>query len=133
MNHLIKTTKREKVNKSAMYHFNGEELLQIGKDISQQLADLRQLENHKKAVVSEFKAKMDAKESEIQINSGYIQNGFCYRNYECYLVRNFDAGIREYFDIHTGDLITTEKLTPDDYQTKIDLEQSQKDDAEDQE
>lgn len=122
MSELIKTTKREKVNKSAMYHFSGEELLAKGKDISQQLSDLRQLENEKKAITSEYKAKIDAKQAEININSGHIQNGFCYRNYECYLVRNFDSGNREYYDVHTGELVTQEKLSPDDYQVKIDLE-----------
>lgn len=127
MKELIKKTKREKVSKSAMYYFNGEELLQIGKDISQQLSDLRQLENQKKAIVSEFKAKIDAKTSEININSGYIQNGFCYRTYDCYLVRNFEEGNREYYNSHTGELVATEKLTPDDYQVKIDLEESNKD------
>lgn len=124
--HLIKTTKREKVRKFAIYYFNQEELLDIGKNVGRKVQESKALEDQKKAVTSDFKARIDSVDAEINLMSTHLQTGFCHKDYECYLVRNYTTHTREYWDVNTSELITTEKLTPEDYQMKLDLEESEK-------
>lgn len=107
-------------NYRAKYNFTQHELSQRSQDLCDAVDQREQLMAEKKEIVSTFKAKIEAKESDIRQYASHIKNGYEYRDYQCRVVKDFDNHKKDYYDIASGDLIGTEKLTALDYQTKID-------------
>lgn len=63
--------------------FSPEELLEVGKTLADATNALTGLEEDKKRVMSDFKAKLDAKQADITIASNKIATGYENRNVEC--------------------------------------------------
>lgn len=71
------------ITKSLKHIFNDAELLQIGKDLADKANELASLEDDKKRVTSDFKAKIDTVTAEIGIMSRNISTGNEYRMIKC--------------------------------------------------
>lgn len=94
--------------------------------LQQMLAAMRQkdeIEDEFKTTKSNYKSKIDAKTAEIKLVGNLLNAGFEDRTFTCTLVKNFDDGRREYFEIGTGKLIGTEPLTSADYQTQLQIDE----------
>lgn len=94
--------------------------------LQQMLAAMRQkdeIEDEFKTTKSNYKSKIDAKTAEIKLVGNLLNAGFEDRTFTCTLVKNFDDGRREYFEIGTGKLIGTEPLTASDYQTQLQIDE----------
>lgn len=101
------------------YAFTSEELTSKSRQLAEACTKKTQIETEKKSVVSEFKAKIDAQDSQINLLSGHISNGFETRNVECEVEKDFDKGIKKYS--HNGITYDTVPLTNLDRQTELAL------------
>lgn len=94
--------------------------------LQQMLAAMRQkdeIEDEFKTTKSNYKSKIDAKTAEIKLVGNLLNAGFEDRTFTCTLVKNFDEGRREYFEIGSNRLVGTEPLTASDYQTQLQIDE----------
>jgi hypothetical protein len=114
---MKKNTPEQKELHTIRYEFGQHEL----KDFSNQLAvacrKKAEVEEEKKSVVSQFKATIDNQEAQISILSSRITNGYEYRNVDCVVKKDFKKGIKQFY--FEGTLYDESKLSPEDYQLKI--------------
>lgn len=99
------------------YDFTEEETAQKSKQLAIACSEKKQIEDQKKEVNSEFKYKLDSKDAEINLLSTHIQNGYEMRKVKCEVDRDLDAGKKYY--VYNGEIVKTEKLSPEDYQLRI--------------
>lgn len=89
------------------------------KEIAGVLARKNMVEDEKKSVMSSYKDRIDRFEMDINKLSRNIIDGYEIRDFECRVEKNYDAHIKEYFCIHSGELIDTRPLDPSDYQQRL--------------
>jgi len=112
---FTKPTKR-----TVRYVFNDEELLTIGKEMAESAIALAAVEQDKKRVVSDFTAKIAAKEAEVSVASNKIQSGYEFREMPCTITFNKPkVGRKEIVRDDTSELIATEDMTPDEMQQDL--------------
>lgn len=70
------------------YKFTEEELKEHSQNLARVTREKISLENEKKAIGSEFKAKIDTKVAEAEKLSGYIQTGSEHRYIDCVMQMN---------------------------------------------
>lgn len=120
--------KREKVRHQFIYEFTQEELLAKGKLLSSLLNDYDEIEDDFKQAKSEFKAKLDSKQAEINLTTTKVASGQEYRTDEVELEKDFDKCEKRYY--YDGKLVDTIKMTASDYQTKLPLEKDKPEEGE---
>lgn len=102
------------------YTFTEKEKQQIGAELSGKIERLDGLESEKKAVMSDFKEKIDNAESEVKRLASNINLGYEYRSYTCRIVRDLKLKIKKYYCVHSGKLIQTKEFDPQDFQITFD-------------
>lgn len=101
------------------YSFTPEEMSSKSRMLAEACSKKTQIEAEKKSVVSEFKAKIDAQDSQINLLSCHITNGFETRNVECEVDKNYETGFKTYtFEGKEYDKVA---LTNLDRQTELNL------------
>lgn len=88
---------RSKELRNIRYAFTEAELQDKSKQLATACTEKQHIEDEKKSVNSDFKAKIDAKTSSINLLSNHISNGFEMRNVECEVEKDFEKGIKKYF------------------------------------
>ncbi|KAA9357269.1 hypothetical protein [Larkinella humicola] len=92
---------------------------------SQQLATVNiqkvELEDEKKAITSEYKAKIDAHQSQLNLLSRQVHDRFETRTILAVKRKNFTDRIWEYINPDSGEIIKTEPLTGRDLQYDVPL------------
>jgi hypothetical protein len=81
------------------------------------------IENEKKAVVSEFKAKIDSKQAAIDSIGNHINNGYEHRYIECTTI--FDEpspGFKTTYRNDTKEKVSTAQMTADELQLAFDFQ-----------
>lgn len=68
-------------------------------------------------MTSDYKAKIDAKDSTISLLSSHIKNGYEHKSVECEVLFLFDKLKKEYW--YQGKLYDTKPMTPEDRQLRI--------------
>lgn len=106
-----------------------EELLELGQLISDDLKKMQDLEFEKKNYDSYMSNKIKTLKDQIFENNITHQSKTKLEYVSCYYNKNFTTGKREYFSTVTGELLKTERLSSEDYQTQIDLKEQVKDDS----
>jgi hypothetical protein len=108
-----------KENISYKYFFSPAER----EDNARKLADAQigkmELEDEKKAVTSEYKAKIDGKDSEIKLISRHIIDGYTTKTKYALKQKNYTQKVWEWVDEDTGEVVKTEPLSPKDMQQDI--------------
>lgn len=117
------STKHTPVQVTAKHVFTQEEKDEKLAQLLQSMKSKEEIEAELKTTKSTFKSRIDQKEAEIKLVTNLLNAGFEHRQVTCYLVKNFDTGKREYFEMGTDKLIQTEPLEARDYQ--LDLEQTE--------
>jgi hypothetical protein len=108
---------QKKENYTFDYKFSKEELEDKSKQLALACEERNRLEDDKKSVMSDYKAKIDGKNAEINIVSGHINTGKERLTKTCDVVLDFDNGYKTYY--WDGLKVGTEKLTKDDYQLSL--------------
>lgn len=110
-----KVTKKENYN--FQYTFTKEELEEKSKQLAKSCEERNGFEDDKKSVMSDFKAKIDSKNAEINILSNHINTGHEWLNKTCQVEYDFDNGKKHYY--WDGLKVGTEKMKPSDYQLPL--------------
>lgn len=109
-----------KENYNFQYNFSQEELHEKSKELARACNERVKLEEQKKSVTSDFKAKIDSKSAEVNILSGHISNGYEWLTKTCDVEYDFDAGKKKYY--YDGLMVGVERMSPNDYQLKAGLQ-----------
>ena len=86
---MERKTPRIKIDKSAVnvwgeYKFTEEEIKAMSKELASKNIELGRIDNRKKAVMADFKAKSELVEKEIESLSTSINSGVEYRDFRCF-------------------------------------------------
>ena len=73
----------KKIKMNLQYKFTKEELLDLGRTLGESQLALRQLDDDRKMVVDEWKAKISSQEAAINDLSNKTSSGYEYRSIEC--------------------------------------------------
>jgi hypothetical protein len=78
-----KPPRTKKTKRNLEYRFTSEELIDIGKELGEAIGSAVRLENDRKMVADEWKAKISAKEAEIATLGNKTSRGYEYRDLPC--------------------------------------------------
>lgn len=79
-------TKPTKLNLD--YHFTPDELIVMGKELGERQLRLRKLDDDRKMVADEWKAKISAEENHVNSLANKVSSGYEYRDIECTVTFN---------------------------------------------
>lgn len=102
--------------------FSEDEILQVSRELAKKNRDFASLEDEKKAAMAEYKAKMDAVHSEVNLLSQHVTNGYKHVRILCEVKKNTSRGELIYYSVDTGELIQRRRMQRDDYQLDIEDE-----------
>lgn len=108
-----------KENFDFKYKFSPEELAEKSTQLAKACEERNSLEDQKKSVMSDFKAKIDQKAAEVNILSGHINAGYEYVTKTCTVQYDFDKGVKIY--AYGDQIVGNVKMTPTDYQLKAEI------------
>lgn len=100
------------------YSFDRDEIAQKSQQLAETCGEKQRLVEEKKSVNSDYKAKIDAKDSIMNLLSSHITNGYEIKSVECDVEMDYDKGLKRYF--YQGVLYDTVAMTGDDRQLEID-------------
>lgn len=101
------------------YIFSEEEKKQLGLDLCQENLKIQGLEDEKRAVTSNFKAKIDQATAQVNLLSTHLSQGIKQQMYKCYLEFDRAAKMRVWKDAETDKVIKREPMRPEDAQIKF--------------
>lgn len=78
-----KPLRTKKTKRNLEYKFTPEELIDLGKELGEAIGNAVRLENDRKMVADEWKAKISAKEAEIATLGNKCSRGYEYRDIPC--------------------------------------------------
>lgn len=96
-----------------------QEIKESGAQLAKSYSDMSELEDAKKSIVSDFKARIDKMAADISGFARKIQNGYEFRNVECEEVRDYDEKFVEVIRLDTGETLRTRVMTADELQTRL--------------
>ncbi|TXH14196.1 MAG: DNA-binding protein [Hyphomicrobiaceae bacterium] len=89
---------------TVIHNLTQEERNEKAMELSQKQIDFNDLEDEKKAVAADYKARMDAINGSIKILSRQIKDGYIIETITAEKRRNFERKQWEYYNIDTGEL-----------------------------
>lgn len=116
----MKTKSKEVQTVNGKYTFTSEEITEHTTKLLDVLTEKDTIAEEAKTAAGQFKNQIAGKDLEITSLRTALANGYEMRPYSCYVVKNFESGYREFFDVITENLIAKEALTSMDYQTRMD-------------
>jgi len=120
MNTTIKTKTTHELLK---YQFTHDELHQKGVDLARMNSEMLALDNEKKSVVADFKAKIEGKTAEVELTSNHINNGYEYRRIECEIRFNDPStGWKTVVRKDNGEVVRKEQMTEEELQYELELD-----------
>jgi hypothetical protein len=124
-------TEVKKENINLQYRFSGDELRQLGKDLAEAQIALRQLDDDRKRIADEWKARISAKEAEIASLSNKVSSGYEYRDIPCEITLNEPIGKKTARRTDTGEVAWVRDLTENERQRTLDFSEPSGDSAAD--
>ena len=116
----------QKTKRQLEYKFTEEEIKERSKQLAYECRQVVQLQEQKKEVMSDFKAKIDAKDSLIAALSNNVNNGWEYRTIDCEIEMDTPKkGMKTITRTDTGEEVAKEKMTDDDRQEELPLDMQQ--------
>jgi hypothetical protein len=118
----MKAPKKQPVVKENIFHkfeFTAEELQELGRECAQITQDVNDLKGQAKSVASDYKAKVDQKESARNVVANKINNGFEMREIECVVEFDPEVSRKRYHDANTHELLKTADMTSADFQMRM--------------
>jgi hypothetical protein len=99
------------------YSFDKNEITEKSKQLAETCGEKMRICEEKKSVNSQYKAKIDEKESVISLLSSHITNGYEIKSVECEVEYDYHAGLKRYF--YQGVLYDTVAMTDSDRQQEL--------------
>lgn len=98
-----------------------EEMLEYSKQMARACHEKKECEDSLKEVKAEFTAKIQGFESQVNLLSTKISNGYEYRETECELHYHWDDGVKLLYRKDTGDLVKSEPIESWERQERLRL------------
>lgn len=119
---LVTTHDQKRTQEPVNYEhfFTDEELISRGDILARLEIDRMEIEENKKNVMSDFKSKLEEKDTAINKVSREIDSKKEQRNAICDVIRDFSKGTKQCF--LNGKLVKEDKLSASEYQLKIPME-----------
>lgn len=112
-----------KITQQPRCQLNDDEKIQAGKELAEATNELREIEDDKARIVSDFKAKTTASEARVAVLSNKIRSGYEFRSVECSVAFDTpEAGQKQTVRLDTKEVIATAAMTEDEKQRKLGLE-----------
>lgn len=106
------------------YEFTHEEIHAKGIELARISSEAQSIENERKAVAAEFKAKIDTKDAEIGVLGNHINNGYEYRYIQCTVILNQpNSGKKTIVRNDTNETVRVEDMTPDEMQSELEFDE----------
>lgn len=115
-------TETKKENLNLQYKFSPDELRQLGRYLAESQIQLRQLDDDRKCVVDEWKARISAKEAEIVSLSNKVSSGYEYRDISCEITLNEPINKKTARRLDTGEVVWVRDLTDSEKQRTLQFE-----------
>jgi len=96
--------------------FTEKEILDFGGELARKHSEINELEDQKKRIVSDLKAKSEAADAEASILARKIQNKNEYRDVECQEVYNYVDKSVTIVRLDTGEIVKTRPMREDEKQ-----------------
>ena len=93
-----------------------EEIKEAGASLADRYSEITDLEEAKKSVTSDFKAKIDSATADASVLARKIQNGYEFRNVECELQFCTDDKIVQSVRLDTFEIFKSRPMTSDELQ-----------------
>ena len=102
------------------YVFDDDEKKEIAAEMAQNVGELNQAEDDKKAIMSDLKSKIDGLGAMINSAATKLTNGYEMRNIKCKVVPNYTKRVWEYTRADNGELAKEKPMASDDLQMEFD-------------
>lgn len=107
------------------YHFTEVELIALGKELGECQLNLRRLDDDRKMVADEWKAKISSAEGHINSLSNKVSSGYEYRDIECTVTMNTPhPGDKTVTRNDTGAMVKIMPMDESEKQDELPLEMS---------
>ena len=116
------------VNVYGEYTFTEEEMKDMANDLAVKHIKKGQLEDKKRSVTSQIKAEIDGVDAELNQLASNIRNKSEYRQIKCTVKYFPEKDTKEFYSEEDGHLVDTKKMEGDDYQLKLDMDGTPKED-----
>jgi hypothetical protein len=118
------STEVRKENINLQYKFTHDERLALGTELAEAQIVLRQLDDDRKRVADEWKARISAKEAEIASLSNKVSSGYEYRDIPCEITINEPVGKKTARRTDTNEVAWVRDLTDSERQRTLDFEET---------
>lgn len=107
----------KKVLHTIRYSFDTHEIAQKSTQLAETCGEKQRLVEEKKSVTSDYKAKIDAKDSLMSLLSSHITNGYEIKTVECELEIDHEKCLKRYY--YQGILYDTRPMDDEDRQLEL--------------
>jgi hypothetical protein len=102
------------------YVFSEDEKKVIATTMALNVTDLASAEDEKKAIMSDFKSRIDGLQANVNGAATKLNNGYEMRSIKCKIVGDFPSKLWSYIREDNGETAKEIKMSSDDLQRKID-------------
>lgn len=101
------------------YVFNETEKREIAGDLANGVAELQHMDDQKKAVMSQLKSEMDAKQSAVNLAAEKLRSGFEMRTVDCEVVFAYCDDMVRWIRTDNGEVAHERRMKPEERQMKL--------------
>ncbi|SME89261.1 hypothetical protein [Desulfovibrio gilichinskyi] len=106
--------KESKYLDNLQYSFTAEELAEKAQIMSEQSTLKAELEDQKKAVMSDFKAQIDKCDADLNLAAKHYRDKWMMKNVTCIKRMNYDNGMVEFIRTDTDEIYKSRKMEGDE-------------------
>lgn len=118
--------KTKPIKQNLDYHFTPDELIAMGRELGERQLRLRKLDDDRKMVADEWKAKISAEENAVNNLANKVSSGYEYRDIECTVTFNVPGdGQKTITRNDTGSLVRTLDMEEHEKQEELPLQELQ--------
>ena len=110
---------KEFSNEYIKHSFTDDKKAEIAIEMAQKVSELSSAEDDKKAVMSDFKSRIDLLQANVNSAATKLNNGYEMQNIKCEIVPDWDKKVWQYFRVDDESLVREKPMTADDLQMKL--------------
>ena len=111
---------KEFTNEYVKVIFTETEKREIAQEMAQKVSELQQAEDDKKAIMSDYKSRIDGLQANVNSAATKLNNGYEMRSIKCEIVPNWDNKKWEFWRTDTQEFLRDKPMSSDDLQMKLD-------------
>ena len=102
------------------YKFSEAEKREIAAELANGVAEINRLEDRKKAVMSQIKSEIDAKQGIVNLKAEHLRSGFEMRSIDCEVVMAYADDEVRWVRCDNQEVAHSRRMKPDERQRKFD-------------